>query len=166
MQYVTQINDESVYGITAAREAYNASLPQEVVITPATETEPEVRGPNPNLLTNDSAYLDFVLTHAIASWCKQYAPVVVPDVPPTVVNGVPQKVARTQAKKALALAGLLTTVESIIAGMTGQAGDFARIDWNDSLTFNRDNATLNQLGTQLGLTSEQLDQLFITAAGL
>ena len=71
MQYTTTINTESEYGITAAREAYNASLP-------ATVKDGETDVPNPALISSDSAYLDFVLTRAIESWCKMYAPVVVP----------------------------------------------------------------------------------------
>ena len=161
MLYSTTINDEVLFGITGAREARNAAMPQTI-------KDGEVDIPNPDLLQNDSQYLDLIIKSAIESWCKQYPEVAIPVVvtPGVVVNGVPQQVYRTQAKKALALAGLLTTVETLIEGMAGQEGTFARIDWNDSLTFNRDNALINTMGTALGLTTEQLDQLFITAATL
>lgn len=41
-----------------------------------------------------------------------------------------------------------------------------QIDWDDSLSFERNNVTLQTLATTLGLTSTQLDELFIQAAGL
>lgn len=171
MQYQTTINDEVVFGITAAREAYNATLPAEVVITPASEGvngeegQEEVKGPNPAILNNDALYLDFVLTNAVASWCRQYTPVAAPpETPPVVINGVPQTVTKKQAKKALAAAGLLSAVETALANATGTEGAFARIEWADSITFNRNNAVLLSLAGALGMSDAQLDALFVAAA--
>lgn len=163
MIYTTTINDESVPGITAAREAYNTSLPQTVKST-VDGVETDV--PNPDLLPHDSAYLDYVLSNAVASWNRQYAPVIVPVVPPAVVNGVPQEVTMRQAQLALLGAGLLSTVETAIDAIPGDAGTAAKITWTKSSVVERDNALIGQLAVSLGLTPEQIDALFITAATL
>jgi hypothetical protein len=50
--------------------------------------------------------------------------------------------------------------------MTGTAGDAARIEWDYSSSVKRTQPLVLQMGAALGLTSAQLDQLFITAATL
>lgn len=52
-------------GITAAREARNASLPQTVK-----DGENDV--PNPELIATDEAYVQFVMRSAAESYAKQY----------------------------------------------------------------------------------------------
>jgi hypothetical protein len=160
MQYATTINDASVYGITAAREARNAALP------PSIEQDGE-QVPNPDLIASDSGYLDFVLASAIESWCRQYAPVVVPEVPPAVVAGVPQSVTRRQARQALILAGLFDLVQpriDAIADATQRA--LMQSEWDDSQVFERQRPALLLLAGEMGLTSDQVDALFIQAAAL
>ena len=159
MNYTTTINDASVYGITAAREAYNASLP-------ATIKDGEADVPNPALIASDSAYLDFVLQRAIESWCKMYAPVVAPEVPPVEVNGVPQTVTMRQARLALLGAGKLSLVDAAIDGMPEPQKSAARIEWEYSNEVQRNNSFVSALGPALGMTEEQIDQLFIAAAKL
>ena len=44
--------------------------------------------------------------------------------------------------------------------------ELAQIEWDDSQVFERNRPILIMLATALGLSSEQLDDLFITAAGL
>lgn len=87
------------------------------------------------------------------------------DNPP--INPVPQKVTRRQARQALLLAGLLdqvqTTIESIPDSTQRQ---LALIEWQDSLEFERSRPLLISLGESLGLDSQSLDQLFITANSL
>ena len=155
MNYTTTISDSSTYGITAARAAYNASLP-------ATVDDAQ----NPALLASDSAYLDFVLQNAVQSWCKQYAPVVVPDVPVTSVNGVPQVVSMRQARLALLQAGLLAGIEAAIAGLSEPQKTAALIEWEYSSEVHRDKAFVQTLGAALGLPPSALDALFIAAAKL
>lgn len=80
---------------------------------------------------------------------------------------VPQQVTRKQARKALAMAGLLNLVQPAIDAIADpQARQLAQIDWDDSTTFERDNTTLLQLAQALSLSAEQVDQLFISAARL
>ena len=87
-------------------------------------------------------------------------PVAVDPPPP----GPPQVVSRFQARAALHLAGLLTAVEAL---MTDPATDMlARLAWTDAQEFRRTSPTLLAMASALSLTDEQLDQLFVTAAGI
>jgi len=87
-------------------------------------------------------------------------PVAVDPPPP----GPPQVVSRFQARAALHLAGLLEQVEALMAAP--EADPLARLAWTDAIEFRRDSPTLVAMAAALSLTDEQLDQLFITAAGL
>lgn len=81
-------------------------------------------------------------------------------VPPIVV---PQSVTMRQARLALLGAGLIDTVNSAVAAMSGAAGVAARIEWEYSGEVQRQKALTLALGSELGLTSDQLDALFIAA---
>lgn len=158
MQYTTTISDSSVYGITAARNAYNASIP-------ATIDD----APNPALLQSDSAYLDFVLQAAIQSWCKQHAPVVVPEVPVTEVNGVPQQVSRRQAKTVMELtpnAAYGDIWQAAIAAANAIPDAQTRIITvnylMESLHFEY-SQVLAMAQSLLGMTATQVDALFVAA---
>ena len=73
------------------------------------------------------------------------------------------KVTMRQARLALLNAGLLDTVNTSIAAMAGAQGTAARIEWEYSQEVQRDRGLVLALGTQLGLSSEQLDDLFTLA---
>ena len=80
------------------------------------------------------------------------------DIP---IIAIPQTVSAAQAKIALFNAGLLTQVNTI---MTNPATPVPMvISWNSAYNFDRSSPTLEALATQLGLTSAQLDALFIAA---
>lgn len=79
---------------------------------------------------------------------------------------VPQVVTMRQARLALLNAGHLTQVSSIIAAMTGAAGEAARIEWEFSGSVERHRPLALSLATSLGLTDAQLDDLFRQAAAL
>lgn len=77
------------------------------------------------------------------------------------------RVSRRQAKQALLLAGLLSGVQpaiDAIADDTDRA--MAQIYWDDAQEFERTNAPLVGLGQSLGLTDEQIDDLFKQASEL
>jgi hypothetical protein len=76
------------------------------------------------------------------------------------------KVTMRQARLALLGAGYLPTINAAIANMAGTAGDAARIEWEYSQEVQRDRGLVLSLGTSLGLTTEQLDALFIAAAAI
>lgn len=90
-----------------------------------------------------------------------------PPPPPPPGPPVPASVTRRQAKQALLQAGLLDSVQPAIDAIPDatQRG-LAQIEWDDSQEFERHRPMLIGLATAIGLTSEQIDELFIAAAGL
>lgn len=79
---------------------------------------------------------------------------------------VPAEVTMRQARLALLGAGLLDDVEAAIEAMSDPAKTAARIEWDYSNTLRRDHPLVATLGAGLGLTSGQLDDLFIAAGVL
>lgn len=79
---------------------------------------------------------------------------------------VPSEVTMRQARLALHQAGFLSTVEAAINAMPEPPRTAARIEWDYSNAIQRDNQFVSQLGAILELSSSQLDELFIQAAGL
>lgn len=78
----------------------------------------------------------------------------------------PHLVTRRQARRALALAGVLELVQSALDAIPDPTQrTLAKIDWDDALEFRRDDPTLLMIAAGLGLTEEQLDDLFILAGG-
>ena len=71
-----------------------------------------------------------------------------------------------QARLALHQQGLLTQVNNAVATMPGELGDKARIEWEFSNTVKRDKPLVQVVAASLGLTSQQLDDLFAFAATL
>jgi len=79
----------------------------------------------------------------------------------------PASVTRRQARQALLLAGLLSQVQPAIDAIPNAAmRAMVQIEWDDSNEFDRYRPALIGLATALGMTSAQLDQLFITASKL
>lgn len=65
--FTLSITDERLLdGITAAREAYNNSLPATVVDADGDEI------PNPAILDTDEEYVQFVMSKAAESYANQY----------------------------------------------------------------------------------------------
>lgn len=77
---------------------------------------------------------------------------------------VPNAVTMRQARLVLLSVGILDAVENALATMEGEHAAAARIEWNHSSEVHRDKPFVQLLAAQLGLNSEQLDQLFITAS--
>lgn len=79
-------------------------------------------------------------------------------------TAVPQEVSPYQARVALLQAGHLDAVESLMANpATPQE---ARIAWEYATTVRRQSAFIATLGPLLGLTDEQIDNLFRLAASI
>ena len=87
-------------------------------------------------------------------------------VPPMPAPTIPQIVSMRQARLALLQRELLPTVDAAVAAMTGAAGDAARIEWEFSGSVYRDQPIVVALSSVLGLTSSDLDDLFLLAGGL
>lgn len=98
---------------------------------------------------------------------------------PTIVNGssvggsldyppvkIPKVISNWRAKAIIEINGLTSQVEAALAAMTGNAGVVARAAWNNNADLDRNGATVTALASSLGLTPEQVDQMFIDAASL
>lgn len=85
------------------------------------------------------------------------------DAPPVpVITSVTMR----QARLALLQQGLLTQVNNAIASMPGAQGEAVRIEWEFSNTVERNRPFVQALAASLGLTSQQIDDLFTLAATL
>ena len=82
-----------------------------------------------------------------------------PSAPPA---PIPQSVTMRQARLALLAAGLLSTVETAIAGV----GPAAKIEWDYATEVQRGSGLVPAMATALGLTDAQIDALFVTASTL
>lgn len=86
-----------------------------------------------------------------------------PPAPPV----VPASVTMRQARLALLGAGLLDDVDTAIAAIPDETTRrAAQIEWEFSNEVQRHNAFTAMLGSGLGLSSAQIDALFIQAAAL
>lgn len=86
-----------------------------------------------------------------------------PPPPPPIV---PDQVGMAQARLALFAAGLLDKVDAAINAMPEPYKSHARIEWEYRPTIHRHNGLVDQLGRALGISSDDLDALFVTAAQL
>ena len=73
---------------------------------------------------------------------------------------VPQSVTPAQAKIALSRAGKLAAVEAAVSA----AGGETKIWWDEALSFDRSSPVIAALGGAIGLTSADIDALFVTAS--
>ncbi len=74
---------------------------------------------------------------------------------------VPVEVSRFQAKAALSLAGKLEQAEAVVQTSTDP---LVKLAWAEALVFRRDSPSINGLASAIGLSSQDLDNLFIQAA--
>ena len=79
---------------------------------------------------------------------------------------VPPEVTMRQARLALLGAGLLDGVTAAIDALPEPTRTAARIEWEYSTTVQRHRGLVLQLGTALGMSSAQLDALFIAAGNI
>ena len=83
---------------------------------------------------------------------------------PAIIVPVPESVTRRQAKVSLLQAGLLDEVEAGIEAITDEmTRRIARIEWDSAQEVRRDWPLLVQIAGQIGITDEQLDDLFRAA---
>lgn len=72
----------------------------------------------------------------------------------------PFSVSRFQARAALMDAGLLADAEIAVSSM----GPLEQLAWSEATEWRRDSPTIAAMSDLLGLTSEQVDELFISAS--
>lgn len=78
----------------------------------------------------------------------------------------PRVVSRKSARLALLNADKLQLVQPAIDALAEPDKTFVQIEWDDSLTFERDSSTLQMIAGAIGISDEELDALFIAAAAL
>ena len=87
-----------------------------------------------------------------------------PEPPPEVI--IPQRITARQAKLALLDAGLLDDVDAIIEALPANVRAHVRIEWDRATHNERGSQVTQMVATALGLTSAQVDALFVAAAAL
>lgn len=87
-------------------------------------------------------------------------------VPPTDRPRVPDSITMRQARRCLRLHGLLDAVQPAIDSLPEPDRTDAQIDWDFSAAVERDRGFVLQVAQALGLSDQQLDDLFIEAATL
>lgn len=75
-------------------------------------------------------------------------------------------VSMRQARLALLASGILSQIEAAIAALPEPDKSAVTIEWEYAQEVKRSHAWVIALGTQLGLTDQQLDDLFTLAASL
>ena len=79
---------------------------------------------------------------------------------------MPQEVDAVAGMKVLILEGLLDTVLAVIAALPEPQQSLARVDFDRKPKWQRTNTLLLALAEAAGITSDQLDELFIAAGRL
>lgn len=78
----------------------------------------------------------------------------------TPIITVPENVTARQMKKALAILGKLTGIESFIANLSEPNKTLIGIEWRESNEFLRANPILNSMAALMGLSQTDLDNIF------
>lgn len=79
---------------------------------------------------------------------------------------VPESVTIRQARLALLAEGKLDMVDQAITGLPEAEKFVAQIEWEYATEVRRDSPLVVKIGAVLGMTNDQLDNLFIAAVGL
>lgn len=79
---------------------------------------------------------------------------------------VPETVSKAQGKAALLHAGYLDAVEAYINSLESTDKILALIAFNDTTEWRRDSPFLSQAAVSLGMSEEQLDNLFLLAESI
>jgi hypothetical protein len=86
--------------------------------------------------------------------------------PPPAAPVVPVQVTMRQARLALLAHNMLSQIDTAIASLPSPQKEEAQIEWDYSSTVVRDRELVVMIGQALGLSSSDLDALFIEAAEL
>jgi hypothetical protein len=80
---------------------------------------------------------------------------------------VPSEVTPRQIRLALTLNGIkISDISAMLGTLPEPQGSLAMIEWEYATTVERSNVMVNSMGQALGMTKEQLDDLFIFARTL
>lgn len=136
------------------RENPNTSFPREMPdellaeygVYPVVPTDPPEVTSSQRAIEAPPAFVD-------GAWRQQWAITAAP---------VPDVITPRQCRIMLAQHGLLSQVEAAVASMD----EATRITWEYAIEFQRNDPLLLAVAEGLGLSSEQLDAMFIAAAAL
>lgn len=127
---------------------------------------PEIHGENMPadvVEITDEFYLELLEGQSngkVIDWSGNLPVLTIPDI----VISIPQEVTKFQAKVALYQSGLLEAVEAEISKPETQME--MKLAWQDAQTFKRTSSFVIGMASLLGLTEQQLDDLFILAASV
>ena len=93
-------------------------------------------------------------------------PAIEPEPEPDPGPGVPQEVTMRQARLALLNAGLLDAAQGVIDALPMPQRRAAQIEWEYALSVRRDHPLIALMISEGLATAEQVDGLFVAAAGL
>lgn len=80
-------------------------------------------------------------------------------------KSVPKSVTRAQGKSALIISGKFDAVMQYVDGITdAEQKALAQVALNDTTDWSRESPFLNNAAAAIGLTSEELDDLFVSAS--
>jgi len=83
-----------------------------------------------------------------------------------IVISVPQLIPNWSLRSQLQIMGLFDSVQTMIDNLTGTQKIVAVQQWEYGNQVERNHPLVIQIGTELGLTSEQIDQIFTDASNL
>ena len=86
--------------------------------------------------------------------------------PPGTVPSVPVAVTMRQARLALHAAGIYSLVDGAIASLEEPGRTTAQIEWEYATELRRDHQLIAMIGAGLGMTEEEIDSLFSSAASI
>ncbi len=116
-------------------------------------------------LTDDNGLnvvVGFPASHPREAALETLAAMAPPDLPPVVSGEAPETVSAMRFRLALKGAGLYDAVKTAMEAENGAA----EIMWEYATEFYRHNAELVRMVGKMGVTDEQLDDLFRSAANL
>jgi hypothetical protein len=77
---------------------------------------------------------------------------------------IPKTISMRQARLVLLKSGFLPTIEEVLRALPSPSREVAIIEWEYATEVHRDSDLINSLGPVLGLSDEQIDQMFIDGA--
>ena len=136
------------------------SLADESPLEPGVFLVPACATATPPLETGDGEYACWEND----AWSVKIEETIDPEPEPEEGPTVPISITPRQGMIMLSRAGLLATINAAIDAIEGQAGEEARIDFERATEWRRDWPLINALAGGIGLTSAQVDDLFIAAS--